>query len=283
MAAGADRLGQSACSACARGARPQVLVTTTPRPVPALRALLAMRQCAARPAGRAVTTRTCAPASSRWSRGLWRHPARPAGAARRADRRRRGRAVAAHADRGVAARTGGLPRGFAAGRDRRRSADHRGGRRMRHRCSAASASADGALALCARRPQRRRPFARAMGEEGRRGGGEMARGPDRRRGQSGRRDGRDGASRRRPQASGDAGPRAARQGARAEPIAAFFETGEAKLAGRFPALEDQLAGMTTGGSYEGPGRSPDRADACIWALTELLLGPPPSIPRIIQL
>ena len=27
-----------------------------------------------------------------------------------------------------------------------------------------------------------------------------------------------------------------------------------------------------GGGYAGPGRSPDRADACVWALSELLLG-----------
>jgi len=62
--------------------------------------------------------------------------------------------------------------------------------------------------------------------------------------------------------------------ARAEPIAAFFESGEAKLAGHFPALEDELAGLVIGGGdYQGPGRSPDRADAMVWALTELLLKP----------
>ena len=61
--------------------------------------------------------------------------------------------------------------------------------------------------------------------------------------------------------------------ARAEPIAAFFENGEAKLAGGFPALEDELAGLSIGGGYQGPGRSPDRADAMVWALTELLLKP----------
>ena len=27
-----------------------------------------------------------------------------------------------------------------------------------------------------------------------------------------------------------------------------------------------------GGDYQGPGRSPDRADALVWALTELMLG-----------
>jgi len=58
--------------------------------------------------------------------------------------------------------------------------------------------------------------------------------------------------------------------ARAEPVAALFESGEAKLAGRFPALEDELAGLVAGGRYEGPGRSPDRADAMVWAMTFLM-------------
>jgi len=35
---------------------------------------------------------------------------------------------------------------------------------------------------------------------------------------------------------------------------------EAKFAGRFPDLEDELAGMISGGRYDGPGASPDRAD-----------------------
>jgi phage terminase large subunit-like protein len=59
--------------------------------------------------------------------------------------------------------------------------------------------------------------------------------------------------------------------ARAEPVAALFEGGHARLAGTFPELEDQLCGMIAGGGYEGPGRSPDRADAMVWALTELML------------
>ena len=58
--------------------------------------------------------------------------------------------------------------------------------------------------------------------------------------------------------------------ARAEPVAALFERGRAKLAGRFPELEDQMAGLTYGDGYEGPGRSPDRADAMVWAMTELI-------------
>jgi phage terminase large subunit-like protein len=59
---------------------------------------------------------------------------------------------------------------------------------------------------------------------------------------------------------------------RAEPVAALFEAGKARFAGAFPELEDQLCGMTAGGAYEGPGRSPDRADAMVWAMAELMLG-----------
>ncbi|HYJ81956.1 MAG TPA: terminase family protein [Allosphingosinicella sp.] len=65
---------------------------------------------------------------------------------------------------------------------------------------------------------------------------------------------------------------------RAEPVAVRFETGQAKLAGCFPELEDQLAGLTYGGGYEGPGRSPDRADAMVWAMRELIR--PRAEPRI---
>ncbi|HET9811246.1 MAG TPA: terminase family protein [Sphingomicrobium sp.] len=57
--------------------------------------------------------------------------------------------------------------------------------------------------------------------------------------------------------------------ARAEPVALRFEAGRAFLCGSFPGLEDQMAGMVAGGEYEGPGRSPDRADAMVWAMTEL--------------
>ena len=57
--------------------------------------------------------------------------------------------------------------------------------------------------------------------------------------------------------------------ARAEPVALRFESKRAFLAGSFPELEDELSGLTAGGGYEGPTRSPDRADAMVWALTEL--------------
>jgi phage terminase large subunit-like protein len=57
--------------------------------------------------------------------------------------------------------------------------------------------------------------------------------------------------------------------ARAEPIALKFEARKAFFAGEFPELEAELGGMTAGGGYEGPGRSPDRADAMVWAMTVL--------------
>ncbi|HEX8586289.1 MAG TPA: terminase family protein [Allosphingosinicella sp.] len=70
---------------------------------------------------------------------------------------------------------------------------------------------------------------------------------------------------------------------RAEPVAYLFEKGEAKFAGAFAALEDELAGLTIGGGYEGPGRSPDRADACVWAMTELMLRREQAEPRVRRL
>jgi phage terminase large subunit-like protein len=68
--------------------------------------------------------------------------------------------------------------------------------------------------------------------------------------------------------------------ARAEPVMVAFENGRARLAGRFPALEDELAGLIYGGGYAGPGGSPDRADAMVWAMTELALRPRQAEPRV---
>ena len=55
--------------------------------------------------------------------------------------------------------------------------------------------------------------------------------------------------------------------ARAEPVAALYEQEKVSHVGEFNALEDQLCMITPGG-YVGEG-SPDRADALVWALTEL--------------
>jgi phage terminase large subunit-like protein len=68
--------------------------------------------------------------------------------------------------------------------------------------------------------------------------------------------------------------------ARAEPVAALYEAGRVRHAGIFPKLEDELCGLIAGGRYEGPGRSPDRADALVWGLSELLLGRR-NVPRIL--
>lgn len=56
---------------------------------------------------------------------------------------------------------------------------------------------------------------------------------------------------------------------RAEPVSALYELGKAFHAGSFPELEDQMCAMTPAG-YVGE-RSPDRADALVWAFTELLV------------
>jgi predicted phage terminase large subunit-like protein len=53
---------------------------------------------------------------------------------------------------------------------------------------------------------------------------------------------------------------------RAEPIAALFEQQRVHLAGNFPELEDELCTFTAGSLG-----SPDRLDAMVWALTDLML------------
>lgn len=58
---------------------------------------------------------------------------------------------------------------------------------------------------------------------------------------------------------------------RAEPISALYEQGKVRHVGEFPDLEDQLCNFTASG-YLGDG-SPDRADALVWAITELMLEP----------
>jgi len=58
--------------------------------------------------------------------------------------------------------------------------------------------------------------------------------------------------------------------ARAEPVAALYEQGRVGHVGAHVNLEEQLLAMTPTG-YLGRG-SPDRADALVWALSELMLG-----------
>jgi phage terminase large subunit-like protein len=67
--------------------------------------------------------------------------------------------------------------------------------------------------------------------------------------------------------------------ARAEPISALYEQSKIRHAGSFVELEDQLAAMT-GDGYVGDG-SPDRADALVWALTELMGAKQQEIPMVM--
>lgn len=59
--------------------------------------------------------------------------------------------------------------------------------------------------------------------------------------------------------------------ARAEPVAALYEQGRVRHLGVLAALEDEMCLMSRRG-YEGRG-SPDRVDALVWAVTEGLLVP----------
>jgi phage terminase large subunit-like protein len=59
--------------------------------------------------------------------------------------------------------------------------------------------------------------------------------------------------------------------ARAEPVAALYEQGRVSHLKGLDALEDQMCRMTARG-YEGGG-SPDRVDALVWALHELMIEP----------
>lgn len=56
---------------------------------------------------------------------------------------------------------------------------------------------------------------------------------------------------------------------RAEPVAALYEQGKVKHTADLELLEDQMCAMT-GDGFLGDG-SPDRVDAAVWALTELLV------------
>jgi len=61
--------------------------------------------------------------------------------------------------------------------------------------------------------------------------------------------------------------------ARAEPVSALYEQGRVHHIGIFPQLEDQMSGFTSDFDRARAGYSPDRVDALVWALTELLVEP----------
>ena len=64
---------------------------------------------------------------------------------------------------------------------------------------------------------------------------------------------------------------------RAEPVAALYEQGKVHHVGGFPELEDQWCTWVPGED------SPDRLDACVWALSELMLNAPAPIVAPISL
>jgi len=57
---------------------------------------------------------------------------------------------------------------------------------------------------------------------------------------------------------------------RAEPVAALYEQAKVKHVGAFPALEDEMCDFGLDGLSSG--RSPDRLDALVWAITALSFG-----------
>jgi hypothetical protein len=62
---------------------------------------------------------------------------------------------------------------------------------------------------------------------------------------------------------------------RAEPVAALFEDGMVKLVGTFPELETELTSWVPGDK-----NSPNRLDAMVWCLTELMLIEGRRAPRV---
>jgi phage terminase large subunit-like protein len=65
---------------------------------------------------------------------------------------------------------------------------------------------------------------------------------------------------------------------RAEPVAALYERGRVSHVGSLARLEDQMCDFVAG-----QGKSPDRVDALVWALTELMLGKGAGKPMVRRL
>jgi phage terminase large subunit-like protein len=68
---------------------------------------------------------------------------------------------------------------------------------------------------------------------------------------------------------------------RAEPVATLYEQGRVKHVGCFAALEDEMCDFGTQGLSTG--RSPDRLDAMVWAVTTLAFGARSAEPRVRML
>ena len=69
---------------------------------------------------------------------------------------------------------------------------------------------------------------------------------------------------------------------RAEPVAAAYERGLVFHLGDFVKLEDQLCGMTPDFDARVAGFSPDRADALVWAISDLISIEPPGPQQLLD-
>ena len=69
---------------------------------------------------------------------------------------------------------------------------------------------------------------------------------------------------------------------RAEQVAALYEQEPGRVfhIGTFPTLEDQMCGFTTDFDRKTAGFSPDRVDALVWAMSDLLVEPLPGAAMI---
>jgi phage terminase large subunit-like protein len=70
--------------------------------------------------------------------------------------------------------------------------------------------------------------------------------------------------------------------ARAEPVSAIYEQGRVHHVGTHATLEDQMSEFAIDGLPD-PSASPDRVDALVWAITELMITPMAAEPKVRSL
>lgn len=68
---------------------------------------------------------------------------------------------------------------------------------------------------------------------------------------------------------------------RAEPVSALYAQGRVHHVGSHRRLEDQMCEFTVDFDRDDAGYSPDRLDALVWAITDLMIGGPKAAPRVL--
>lgn len=68
---------------------------------------------------------------------------------------------------------------------------------------------------------------------------------------------------------------------RAEPVSALYAQGRVHHVGTHRKLEDQMTEFTVDFDRDSAGYSPDRLDALVWAITDLMIGGPRATPRVL--